>query len=83
MHLPLIMMATFPEISHQIFDQLIVIAQFDLIPTDYIYIDLFKMEIPDNYEEYMRQSFADVKYESTYMIMNLGSLYLVLLFMIL
>ena len=48
------MMATFPEISHKIFDQLIVIAQFDLIPTDYIYIDLFKMEIPDNYEEYMR-----------------------------
>lgn len=77
------MMATFPDLSHIIFDQLIVIAQFDLVPTDMIYIDVLKMEIPDNYDEYMQKSFSDVKYESTYMIMNLGSLYLVLLFMIL
>ena len=81
-HLPLVGKATFPVMTDQIFEIIIAIAQFDLIDSEaYIFRGLLDMEIPESYEDYHIYALEHVTYESSFTILNLGTLYLIFAFL--
>lgn len=47
---------------------------------DWIYQDMLQIKIPDDFEDYGQEQLKRVKYESTYTILNMGSLFLIFIF---
>jgi hypothetical protein len=70
--------------TKDIFDVIITIAQFDLIDTEtYIFKGMLNMEIPESHQEYHQEAFDLVGYGNSFMILNLGTLYLIFLIFVL
>ena len=72
-------MAQFPQLSFVIIEALIAIATFDLFPTDEIYTATIS---PPEDEEQESEKFSEIGYESNSMILNLGTLFLVLVLLL-
>ena len=75
-NLPLFQVA-FPEMSLMMVEQLIAIATFDVMPTD----DIFGMTIDPPESDQEDSKFIDVGYESNLFVVNLGTLFLMLIFL--
>lgn len=71
------LMAVFPDSAMAILDKLIDIAQFDVLESDWIFVDTLKMTVPEDYEQFHMENLERVKYESTYAINNMGSLFFI------
>lgn len=63
---------TFPSLSQQMVEDLITIATFDVMPSD----DVFQATLDPPEQEQDNEKFAEIGYESSWMIINLGTMFL-------
>ena len=83
-HLPLIASATFPPACLAALSELIQVCSFDFLDTEnWIFKGILGFNIPDSREKYMLDSVDLVGYGSEFMVINAGTLYIVLVFSIL
>ena len=81
--LPLVKHAKLPVSSKEVYEYLLMIASFDIVPTDLIYFSIMEIPEEDSEEEFdIYNQIAEAGIESQYTIMNLGSLFLVFLIML-
>ena len=71
-YLPLFQI-TFPELSANMVISLITIVTFEVVPAEKILEALF--QIP--HDEQQNQKFVDVGFEGNYMILNLGTMFII------
>lgn len=76
-HLPLFLAADFPDIALVVYNYLLMLAQFDIIPEFLDVYELLQIEVPDDFEDYHLENLENCKYEGTYTLSNLGSLFFI------
>ena len=76
-HTPLVDVS-FPENAKLVYKQMILVATFDVLPTDDWFPEWFDLPEADSFSE----SFADLNYDSAFLVVNLGTIFFVVIYYI-
>ena len=79
-NLPLFYIPDFPDLSQIIIKGLIAIATFDVMPTDYAFE--YWLDAPDDERDDEDDKFVDIGIEANYLILNLGTVFFIILILV-